>query len=245
MNDHSLYEISFNDSIQHLRHALALNENRRAMQPEYLFPEIGDIRHSKRSIIQAWFLGAHIDIGGSAAKDGLALYPLQWMLLESQSKGLGLQFDGSFSGRAYIDNPLNLVLPMHESGGKGKELHEFNAKNGLNIQMGDIRQIHDHQHQKYGARYGIHLNQSHSSWMLRRSRQPFGEGGMLEGYCGFGSFLYYNVITRERTFQLIRQCSSTRNNFTPFDLPHIRSILSHIPRLEEAFFSRAYRKMAA
>lgn len=117
LNDGSLYEISFNDSIQHLRHALALNENRRAFTPEYYFPDYKRLPLARRSIVQAWFVGAYIDIGGSAAKDGLSLYPLQWVLIESCKKGLELESDGSFGNRAKIDDPLKLVFPSYESEG--------------------------------------------------------------------------------------------------------------------------------
>ncbi|KAI9783460.1 MAG: hypothetical protein M1816_001384 [Peltula sp. TS41687] len=111
VNDRSLYDISFNDSVQHLRHALALNEQRTAMSPEHLFPPFERTAPRNRSIFQAWFVGAHGDMGGSEAKDGLSLYPLQWMLLESRSKGLVLEFDASFSKRIKIDNPLDVVFP--------------------------------------------------------------------------------------------------------------------------------------
>ena len=115
--DDKLYDIGFNDSIIHLRHALVLNENREAMAPEYVFPDFGKTHNQQtdRSMIQAWFAGAHIDMGGSAQQDGLSLYPLQWILLESQDKGLVLQFSkvrGDLPW-AKIDDPLKVVFPTH------------------------------------------------------------------------------------------------------------------------------------
>jgi uncharacterized protein (DUF2235 family) len=56
MNDRSLYDISFNESIRHMRHALALNERRASFTPEYLFPEFNSDQSRQRSFIQAWFL---------------------------------------------------------------------------------------------------------------------------------------------------------------------------------------------
>ena len=138
-------------------------------------------------MIQAWFVGAHIDIGGSAAKDGLALYPLQWMLLESQSKGLALEFDGSFGGRVYIDNPLDVVFPPDEQLGKGHELWYCKAENGMVIGMQDLRRVHDHE--KYGGRYAIHLNRRSHPFMKKKPRRPFSADGTLEGYCSYGSAL--------------------------------------------------------
>ena len=184
LNDGSLYEISFNESIQHFRHALALNEDRRAFEPEYYFPDYKRLSPARRSIVQAWFFGAHIDIGGSSAKDGLALYPLQWMLIESRKKGLQLEFDGSFGDRAKIDDPLKLVFPSYESDGKGANMSTFTVKNDLKIDMQDIRLVH--KLPKYGTRYRIHLNQSKNLWMRKEPRAAFNEDGTLKGYCEYG-----------------------------------------------------------
>ena len=185
LDDGSLYDISFNDSIQHLRHALALNENRRAFKPEYLFPDFKRLALARRSIVQAWFIGAHIDIGGSAAKDGLALYPLQWMLIESGEKGLKLEFDGSFGDRAKIDDPLKVVFPSYESEGKGANMSILTAKNDLKIGMQDLRRVHVLP--GYETRYTPHLNQSKRPWMRREPREAFNDDGTLKGYCEYGS----------------------------------------------------------
>lgn len=185
LNDGSLYETSFNDSIQHLRHALALNEDRRAFQPEYYFPDYKRLPLARRSIVQAWFVGAHIDVGGSAAKDGLALYPLQWMLIESRKKGLELEFDGSFGNRAKIDDPLKLVFPSYESEGKGANMSTFTVKNDLKIDMQDLRRVHGLP--RYETRYAIHLNLSKRPWMRKEPRAAFNEDGTLKGYCEYGS----------------------------------------------------------
>lgn len=184
LNDGSLYETSFNDSIQHLRHALAINEDCRAFEPEYYFPDYNRLPLARRSIVQAWFVGAHIDIGGSAARDGLALYPLQWMLIESRKKGLALEFDGSFGDRAKIDDPLKLVFPSYESDGKGANMSTFTVENGLKIDLQDLRRVHELP--KYGTRYKIHLNRSKRPWMPKELRAAFNVDGTLEGYCKYG-----------------------------------------------------------
>ncbi|KAF2810896.1 uncharacterized protein BDZ99DRAFT_462193 [Mytilinidion resinicola] len=77
VNDHFLYDISFNDSIQHFRQSHALSEGRKDLSPECLSSELNRAIPCDRSLIQAKFLGAHLDVGESAAKDGLSLYPLQ------------------------------------------------------------------------------------------------------------------------------------------------------------------------
>ena len=141
-------------------------------------------------MVQAWFVGAHIDMGGSAAKDGLSLYPLQWILGESQSNGLVLEFDGSFGNRAYIENPLDLVFPSGASFEDNQGVWSCMAKNKTTVRMQDIRSIHEVE--RYVSRYAIHLNLKRSSVLPRGPRKPFtketGET-VLRGYCEYGKRL--------------------------------------------------------
>jgi hypothetical protein len=187
INDHSLYDITFNESIQHMRHALAINEDRSAFVPEYVFPEFNRNHLRKRSFIQAWFLGSHLDLGGSAPKDGLSLYPLQWMLLESEQLGLVLEFDGSFGSRAKIDNPLQVVFPKRNDpeGGTTWSCQVSNdSDDKLTVKMQDLRLVHEET--KYRGRYNIHLNKRDAIYWSRTSRQPFNSEGELLGYCSYG-----------------------------------------------------------
>ena len=177
VEDESLYDISFNGSVQHLRHALALHEDRRVFKPEYIWERLPPPR---RSMVQAWFAGAHLDIGGSAAKDGLSLYPLQWMFSEASTKGLLLEFDGSFGNRARIDNPLALVYPQ----GSEISLHAITAKNGLQFDMYNLRPVHADQ--RFNQRYVVHLNRNNKALFTREPRRPFSKKGTLDGYCDFG-----------------------------------------------------------
>ncbi|KAI4252200.1 MAG: hypothetical protein L6R42_008072, partial [Xanthoria sp. 1 TBL-2021] len=79
LDDADTHDISFNRSTQHFRHALALNEDRQLMKPNYEFPDFSGTKIGllKRSFVQAWFVGAHIDMGGSSQNGGPALYLLQ------------------------------------------------------------------------------------------------------------------------------------------------------------------------
>ncbi|KAL8950955.1 MAG: hypothetical protein Q9222_003045 [Ikaeria aurantiellina] len=181
LSDGSLYDIAFNDSTQHARHALAFNEDRRAFKPKCFYPEIDLSALDDRSIVEAWFMGAHIDIGGSAARDGLALYPLQWILSESRAKGLRLEFDGTFDDRANIDDTLKVCFPSLELEGKGADSSTFTLGNSLKIEMQDLRRVH--KLAAYENRYSICLNESQQIWMRRDKRQPFFPDGKLRGYC--------------------------------------------------------------
>lgn len=84
VNDDSAYDISFNTSIRHLRHAVALHEDRKALTPEYVCPDFQgqDLRKQDQSLVESWCIGSHGDMGGSSPKSGLGLYPAQWMILE-------------------------------------------------------------------------------------------------------------------------------------------------------------------
>ena len=88
--DHGLFDVLPHPHIQHYRHALALNEEREEFKPETATPDINPAS-SKHNILQAWFVGTHEDLGGANSKDGLSLYPLQWVLSEAEALGLTLR----------------------------------------------------------------------------------------------------------------------------------------------------------
>jgi hypothetical protein len=184
VQDKRLYDISFNPSIQHLRHALALNEDRQRFEPEYIYPGFNNPTQilDKRSFVQAWFAGAHMDIGGSNANDGLSLYPLQWMLIESKNHGLSLEFDGNYENRTALDNPLSIIGLENAD-----EAWEFKTKNGIVIHMKDIRKIH--QYRESQGRYRVRLHRSRGWQWIRRHREPFGDNGELNGYYRFGMLM--------------------------------------------------------
>ena len=119
-----------------MRHALALNEDRMNYEPEFVFPEWSQISPQVGIIIQAWFVGAHIDIGGSSTHDGLSLYPLQWILLESHLKGLVLEFDGSF-GKPTMEDLIKLVLPLGLKVTRHESLRLYKIANGIEVNMQD------------------------------------------------------------------------------------------------------------
>ncbi|KAK1638557.1 hypothetical protein BDP81DRAFT_316147, partial [Colletotrichum phormii] len=154
-------DVSF---VHHVRHALALNEERRA------FPllrietnnEYSAEGGAQGSHLKAWFVGAHADIGGGAVHDGLSLYPLQWMLIESRDQGLVLEHDPPDHLKGLIDNPLDLVFPKSsplvaldlalastkavDSGGAHikPEAWIFRYSSGIDISMYDLRDSHKH-----------------------------------------------------------------------------------------------------
>lgn len=200
MSDENCPDISFNDSIQHFRHALALNEDRKVMEPEYVFPSYSALKTklSTRSIIQAWFVGAHLDMGGSAKKDGLALYPLQWILDESKSKGLVLKFSQLDHKWARIDDPLQVVFPRGESDSKSLDIWTFETENGVMVHMQDLHKVHECE--AYKGRYSIKVNKRGGFYWPRQAREPFDNTGVVKGYCPFG-VSYFKVFAKALTNQ--------------------------------------------
>lgn len=160
------------------------------MRPEYAFTSFSEGRTKlvKRSIVQAWFVGAHIDMGGSARNDGLALYPLQWILGESQAKGLVVEFVELAHPRAIIDNPLRVIYPIRENEGKGCDPWICTTSNDINVRVQDLRNVHDLK--DYKQRYSIKINSRKGFYWDRQDREPFGKDGwLLKGYCTFGRSL--------------------------------------------------------
>lgn len=159
------------------------------MTPEYVFPEYNRTQTQllKRSFVQAWFIGAHIDMGGSAKKDGLALYPLQWILIESKYRGLILEYSTAFDIRARLDNPLHVVFPQKETDGRGRHMWTCTTKNEIKVSMQDLRNVHELE--AYESRYSIKLNSRKGLWWPRKTREPFNTDGTLRGYCIFGKYM--------------------------------------------------------
>lgn len=72
------------------RQALALDERRWDYRPQIWAGPCGP----EQSLEQRWFPGAHSNVGGGYARDGLANFALYWMLAEA--KRAGLELDGEY-----------------------------------------------------------------------------------------------------------------------------------------------------
>ena len=119
LGEDDLFDVSFNSSIQHLRHALALNEDRKALAPQAIFPDEFyrmNLSESMRSFVQAYFMGDHADLGGAAVKAGLGLYPLQWMAMEASN--CGLSFTPPSASSTSHESLLSSVLPTASGAGE-------------------------------------------------------------------------------------------------------------------------------
>jgi hypothetical protein len=147
------YDISFVKSVNILRHALAFNET--SVVPEILdLPSAGDM--NGRSLVQAWFIGSHQDLGGGTEHDGLSLYPYQWMVLESIKAGLILRPDVNqkileLAFPQFMGHPPNL--------GSGEKIEWcIRYVNDIEVTMFDIQSLHANS--KTDSSHSIRLDQS-------------------------------------------------------------------------------------
>ena len=69
--------------VDHVRHAIAIDEARHDFQPEVFRQDNGH-----ESLEQRWFAGVHSNVGGGLTYDGLANCALRWMIGEATKAGL-------------------------------------------------------------------------------------------------------------------------------------------------------------
>jgi uncharacterized protein (DUF2235 family) len=95
------------DSYIHVRHAVALDELREPYTPRLYTPPDPPLGNG-RSFKQVWFCGAHADVGGGYAANGLSNAALHWMVREANAEGLLVDF-------AKLDrDAINALAPLHD-----------------------------------------------------------------------------------------------------------------------------------
>lgn len=181
-----IFDISFNRSICHMRQALALHEDRKSLLPEVLAREEfsgSALRDNGRSLIQAYFAGQHDDIGGAAKKQGLALYPCQWILLEARQCGLAVDI---VAQAADEPSPQSAVFPRSRKDKRqngSERLWSFRVENGIVTSMQDLREVHGLSRGNEKSR-AVKLTSSRlGSIRQKKPRDPFTAVGWLRGYC--------------------------------------------------------------
>ena len=118
----SLPHLRHNPIVNHVRHALALDERRAWFQHttwgstrEKLcgIPLENDPRYEKQVVREVWFRGCHSDVGGGNAERDSAKVALLWMLGEATRCGLRLNKEGE----RLFQNTSNLKaeIKVHES----------------------------------------------------------------------------------------------------------------------------------
>ena len=78
------HDVALNTNILNACQALAIDEHRKPFAPSVWTKPPG----WTGTLVQAWFPGAHSDVGGSQARDGLANEALHWMIGKAEQRGL-------------------------------------------------------------------------------------------------------------------------------------------------------------
>lgn len=110
------FEMDAPGIVDHFRHALALNESRTLFTPDLWKSDA----NTGSSYLEAWFFGYHHDIGGGDDVQGLALWPLQWILNAAREYGLILDpsvepYDTLFAGADNtVETPLDIAMQMYD-----------------------------------------------------------------------------------------------------------------------------------
>lgn len=86
---HKFQDLRLSESVEHARHALAIDDERLTFHPKLWDESI----KSDQTMKQVWFPGMHTDVGGGYHEQGLSDIPLIWMLNEAKQHDLHLWRD--------------------------------------------------------------------------------------------------------------------------------------------------------
>ncbi|KAH6892489.1 hypothetical protein B0T10DRAFT_438346 [Thelonectria olida] len=220
------YDTSFTSSIRTLRHALAINENRSSHTPEILeFPNQADL--ASQSFIQAWFLGTSDDLCGGQSNDGLSLYPLQWILLESIRAGLSLV---SKEKSTTSDNPMSLAFPQYAGNLPnldGSEDIEWRLRysNGLQVSMFDLQATHVTRSATGSNIYSLKFDPER--YRRKANRKIFSSEGDLKGWSERGQ----GTIIHPSLFCVLDRYPRH------LDLPNFQPIKTKLSRFQDNCFN--------
>ncbi|KAJ3545929.1 hypothetical protein NM208_g2261 [Fusarium decemcellulare] len=218
------YDISFGSSIETLRHALAMNEDRSSRAPQ-IFKTFNSDESARRSLIEAWFLGTHDDMCGGTTNDGLSLYPLQWIVLESLNSGLSVS---SMPKVAAVDNPMALVFPQYAGNLPtldGSEDIEWRLQytNGLRVSMFDLQSTHS---TKSSAGTDVHsIKLDTERFKHSAARKVFKSDGRLQGWYETGP---YGTMIHPSLFCILDRYPRY------LDLPNFKSLKTQISNFQDA-----------
>jgi hypothetical protein len=213
VNDANLYDIGLVDKIRHVRHALSICERRQAFGLERFsdVPTSSTVSEPNEStLLEAWFLGAHGDLGGSCADDGLSLWPLQWILSEAKSYGLVTGFDEIPS--CPILDPLTYIFPTTEP------QHCIILRNGINIRMWSLA----HSFSMKG--FTPALNKTTSRFLFEKERVIFDSEGQLLGASRNSEFSF--SLLRSLIFVVL---VILETGFIDIAVSKLRAVLSFTP----------------
>jgi uncharacterized protein (DUF2235 family) len=126
------HDVGLSPAIQNACHALAIDERRKPFEPNLWTRPAG----WTGTLQQAWFPGAHTNVGGILTPDGLANEALHWMV--ERAEALGLEVDSTylnnyracFNADEYDSMTLmyrsfgSFVRPIGKHGADGEAIHQ-------------------------------------------------------------------------------------------------------------------------
>jgi hypothetical protein len=115
-------------------HAISIHETMKKLKPDLQSARNTD----DPDFVEAWFVGAHVDVVGGTTREGLSLYPLQWILIEARACGLALVECGSVESQDAGKRTMQLALPAAEA----STPWTFKYAKNINISIYDIRVSH-------------------------------------------------------------------------------------------------------
>ncbi|OAL28155.1 hypothetical protein AYO20_09574 [Fonsecaea nubica] len=130
LDDEGLNDMGLLRTTLHARHALALFERRNAYRPtQFPSTDLEDLDGS-RSLQEAWFVGTHGNLCGGCEEDGLALWPLQWIVSEAEKYGFKVGFQRLEGSN--VTDPSHLIFP------RGVPVRQIRYKNGIKSSVTDL-----------------------------------------------------------------------------------------------------------
>lgn len=189
----SLHDISFVPSIRNLRHGLAINETRAQLCVDvFETPSAKDM--DGRSFVQAWFVGSHQDLGGGNFEDGLSLYPLQWILIDSVRSGLVLQSQEDSPRPVSKQTSLILAFPQYAGGlprlDQSEEIEwQMLHSNGIQVSFFDLQSLHGTSSDTDQA-HSVQINSS--TPLYNHPPKVFGSKGLI-GWNDGGKYLRLQI----------------------------------------------------
>ncbi|KAF3940393.1 hypothetical protein ABW19_dt0203119 [Dactylella cylindrospora] len=182
------------DNAAHTYQALGLSERNGDAARLQLSPGSSDA-----VVAEGWFFGNRLDLDGTRCKNGLSLWPLQWLVAEARGKGLVLSSGSSSDSADWEDmNISELFLPQ-----EGNE-YPFWFSNGISVNIWDISPVFKvENHQLEFQRRWVEMIPGMSS-----QRSVFGDdGGLLQ----YDTSNKRKTIIHPSVFYHIDQFSTDRN----------------------------------
>ncbi|KUJ07614.1 uncharacterized protein LY89DRAFT_691686 [Mollisia scopiformis] len=237
VNDSNLNDIGLLDSTLHVRHAMALFEKRDQLLVErFDVPKSEVSNKNDHSFQEAWFAGSHGNLGGAGEEDGLALWPLQWIVSEAEKQGLVLGFNRM--PKSELEDPAKLIFPKGTHGMK-----QIDCANGINICIWNLAPVLDTEG------FFPLLDSGRSSVFITTisDRAIFSTGG-----ANSGKLIGYNPTARSGTFihpsvfLLDETVASIANtvNATPYCEALRSQAVFSVPNSEQNFWN-IHKELAA